>query len=187
MGWAWRRERQRDDAERVESPRSGRGRTLANESRGKGTRESVLCVSRDWIDSSHAPGNGNSRAIHSRGQNEHPLNDAVRCTRGIASKQTPCVCTRDHHPAGSFLVLADPDHRTYCDVGLTLADYCDFRPRMPTGSASPTRWRDMALPRSRLASMRAAASAYGTIIWGIRDAKTGRNSGLGSARANAGT
>ena len=43
--------------------------------------------------------------------------------------------------------------------GLTLADHCDFRPRMPTGSASPTRWRDMAFPRSRLASMRAAASA----------------------------
>ena len=35
--------------------------------------------------------------------------------------------------------------------------------------------------------MRAAASAYGTIIWGIRDAKTGRNSGPGRARANAGT
>ena len=48
---------------------------------------------------------------------------------------------------------------------------------MPTGSASPTRWRDMALPRSRLASMRAAASAYGTIICGISDAKTGSNNG----------
>jgi hypothetical protein len=34
--------------------------------------------------------------------------------------------------------------------------------------------------------MRAAASAYGTIIWGIRHAKIGRNKGPGSARANAG-
>jgi hypothetical protein len=33
---------------------------------------------------------------------------------------------------------------TYCAVGLTVAGYCDLRPRMPTGSASPTRWRDMA-------------------------------------------
>ena len=77
--------------------------------------------------------------------------------------------------------------RTYFAVGLTFADHRDFRPRMPTGSASPTRWRDMAFPRSRLASMRAAASAYGTIIWGISDAKTGSNNGRGRARANAGT
>jgi hypothetical protein len=26
------------------------------------------------------------------------FNDAVRCTRGIASKQTPCVCMRTRHP-----------------------------------------------------------------------------------------
>jgi hypothetical protein len=31
-----------------------------------------------WIDSSHAPGNGNARAINSHGQDEHPLNNAVR-------------------------------------------------------------------------------------------------------------
>lgn len=42
--------------------------------------------------------------------------------------------------------------------------YCGLRPRIPTGSARPTRWRDIALPRSRFASIRAAASAYGTII-----------------------
>ena len=35
--------------------------------------------------------------------------------------------------------------------------------------------------------MRAAASAYDTIIWGISDAKTGSNNGPGRARANAGT
>ena len=35
--------------------------------------------------------------------------------------------------------------------------------------------------------MRAAASAYGTIIWGISDAKTGSNNGPGRARENAGT
>ncbi len=72
-------------------------------------------------------------------------------------------------------------------AGVALADCCGFRPRMPSGSASPTRWRDMALPRSRLASMRAAASAYDTTIWGISDAKTGSNNGPGRARANAGT
>ena len=47
-GVGQQRERQRTDAERVEeSPRCGRGRTLANETRGKRTRESVLCVSRE--------------------------------------------------------------------------------------------------------------------------------------------
>ena len=45
MGRASRRERQRADAERVEeAPRCGRGPTVANETRGKRTRESVLCV-----------------------------------------------------------------------------------------------------------------------------------------------
>ena len=44
-------------------------------------------------------------------------------------------------------------------AGFTFADHCAFRPRMPTGSARPTRRRDIALPRSRFASMRAAASA----------------------------
>ena len=44
-------------------------------------------------------------------------------------------------------------------VGGTFADHVDLCPRIPSGSASPTRWRDMAFPRSRLASMRAAASA----------------------------
>jgi hypothetical protein len=72
-------------------------------------------------------------------------------------------------------------------VGLTFADHVDFRPRMPTGSASPIRWRDIAFPRSRLARMRAAASAYDTIIWGMSDAKTGSNNGPGRARTHAGT
>ena len=35
----------------------------------------------------------------------------------------------------------------------------DFRPFLPSGSASPTRWRNIAFPRPRLASMTAAASA----------------------------
>ena len=38
----------------------------------------------NWIDSSHACGNGNSRATHSHGKNEHSPYDAVRCARGIA-------------------------------------------------------------------------------------------------------
>jgi hypothetical protein len=37
---------------------------------------------------------------------------AARCTRGIASKQTPCVCTRDPAPRTSavlnLIVLVDP-------------------------------------------------------------------------------
>ena len=34
--------------------------------------------------------------------------------------------------------------------------------------------------------MSAAASAYGTIIWGIKEANTGSTNGAGSARTNAG-
>jgi hypothetical protein len=47
------------------------------------------------VDSSHTPGSGNSRAIDHHGRHERAPNDAVRCTRGVASKQTPCVCTRN--------------------------------------------------------------------------------------------
>ena len=38
----------------------------------------------NWIDSSHARGNGNSHAIHSHGKNEHSPYDVVQCARGIA-------------------------------------------------------------------------------------------------------
>ena len=60
---------------------------------------------------------------------------------------------------GIVAPLCSPDRRLYSGL----------RVRVPTGSAKPTRWRDMALPRSRFASIRAAASAlHTTTIWGIR-------------------
>ena len=55
-------ERQLADAERVkESPRCDRGRTLANETRGQGPANQFSPCRENWIDSSHALGNGNSR------------------------------------------------------------------------------------------------------------------------------
>jgi hypothetical protein len=121
------------------------------------------------------------------------IHSTIRRDAREASRQNrrrACACATQHPRAPPVLSPHRPrlsvGARTSCAVGLTVADYCDLRPRMPSGSASPTRWPNIALPRSRLASMRAAASAYGTIIWGIRDAKTGRNSGPGKARANAG-
>jgi hypothetical protein len=65
-GVGLQRERQRGDAERVGMRPAVRG--PANQ---------FSACREDWIDSSHAPGNGNSRAIHSHGQREHPPNDAV--------------------------------------------------------------------------------------------------------------
>ena len=44
----------------------------------------------------------------------------------------------------------------------------------------------MALPRSRFASITAAASAYDTIISGITEAKTGTSCGSGRSRAGSG-
>jgi hypothetical protein len=139
----------------------------------------------NWIDSSHAPGNGNSRTVNRHRDNEHLLDNVVRCTRGIASKQTPCVCMRDPAPPNGILLNSSSSlergDANVCPM-LPQDPLHRFRRRMPTGSARPTRWRVMALLRSRLATMRAAASAYGTIICGIRDANTGRNSGPGRRR-----
>ena len=92
-------ERQRADAERVEGIAAMRPWPHIGERPAvRGPANQFSACRENWIDSSHAPGSGNSRAIHSHGQNEHPLNDAVRCTRGIASKQTLCVCMRDEPP-----------------------------------------------------------------------------------------
>jgi hypothetical protein len=95
MGWACKRSVSvpTPSGSLKESPRCGRGRTLANETRGMGTRESVLCVSRELDRFESRRSNGNSRAIHSYSPNEHSVNNAMRCRRGIASKQTLCVCT----------------------------------------------------------------------------------------------
>jgi hypothetical protein len=49
-----------------------------------------------------------------------------------------------------------------------LAAQSFFLPRMPTGNANPTRWRDISPEGVRLASISAAASAYETIISGTR-------------------
>jgi hypothetical protein len=57
---------------------------------------------------------------------------------------------------------------------------------MPAGSAMPTRFRDMAPPGAALASITAAASAYGTIISGTRDTNSASNSREGENRAKAG-
>ena len=53
-------------------------------------------------------------------------------------------------------------------AALGLAAHCAFLPRIPTGSANPTRRRDISPAGVRLASMSAAASAYETIISGTR-------------------
>ena len=50
----------------------------------RGPANQFAACRENWIDSSHALGNGNSRAIHSHGKNEHSPYDAVRCARGIA-------------------------------------------------------------------------------------------------------
>jgi hypothetical protein len=46
-----------------------------------------------------------------------------------------------------------------CSVQGARAIQRSFLPFMPTGKAKPTRWRDIALPGSRLFSISAAASA----------------------------
>src|ERR1700730_2148795 len=46
-----------------------------------------------------------------------------------------------------------------CSVQGARAVQRSFLPFMPTGKAKPTRWRDIALPGSRLISISAAASA----------------------------
>lgn len=117
-GVGQQRERQRTDAERVGGIAAMRP-VAAHWRMRPAVREPANPFSacrENWIDSSHTPGNGNSRASHSHGQGEHPLNNAVRCTRAIASKQTPCVCTRDPAPPG--FDCAEP-----------------HRPRRPAGGA----------------------------------------------------
>jgi hypothetical protein len=73
----------------------GRGRTLANETRGKGTRESVLGVSRELDRFESCSCKWQLAYRHCHRDNKHLLNNMVRCTRGIASKQTSCVSMRD--------------------------------------------------------------------------------------------
>ena len=72
-------------------------------------------------------------------------------------------------------------------AALGLAAHCAFLPRIPTGSANPTRRRDISPAGVRLASMSAAASAYETIISGTRRTKNGRTRASGSDRMNEGS
>ena len=86
-----RRERQRADAESeskvVAARRVGRGRALANGTRGEEDLRTTipsLGFARTESDSSHVPGNSNPNAIYLHRHNERALNDAVRFARGAS-------------------------------------------------------------------------------------------------------
>ena len=89
-----------------ESPRCGRGPPHGRMRPAVRGLESALGVSRELDRLESRTKNSNARAIHNTANND---NDAVRCTRAVASKQTPRVesSSRRHHPAAG-LTLADP-------------------------------------------------------------------------------
>jgi glucokinase len=85
-----------------------------------------------------------------------PLQYLWRRVDHVAVERTTqcCSCTFPVQWISAPLIV-----EIHVAAGFTFAHYCAFRPRIPKGSARPTRRRDIAFPRSRFASMRAAASA----------------------------
>ena len=199
MGWGGRRERQRADAEQVEgSPRCGRSRTLASGTRGKrtcglGSRR----VERTGSIRVTHPGTATGVPSTATATLQHPRNDPVGCTRGIASKRDAVRVharpgTRELHPCSTLIVLVRAwrgerprcfrsircrDRRTYCAVGLiagrrlaTCAPAC--------ARAAPARRDSLhGVPAFEVGQHEGRRICVDTSSAGIRDAKTGRTAG----------
>jgi hypothetical protein len=111
----------------------------------RGPANSVLCVSRALDRFESRTWKLQLACRPQPRQHQHSLDDAARCTRGIASKQTPCVCMRAQRPEqvpDYAAASSGRHHRTYCVVGLTVANHCARRRRPREAGGDPgTEWR----------------------------------------------
>ena len=92
-----------------ESPRGSRGRTLANETRGKRTRELLLRASRELDRFESCTWKSHSHAICCHGEDDRALNDAaaIHATRRVTTDAVR-VHARSRNPGSTVLNLTVP-------------------------------------------------------------------------------